>query len=277
MKRLFFMLMLFAASATAQTISYGDNPAAGAYLTVKDGTKIYYEVYGSGQPLVLLHGGLYGDISEYEKLIPALSKSHKVIAVETRGHAKSGIGKQPYTYQLMADDAYAVIRHLTADSVLLVGFSDGAVIAMDLAIRHPELVKKMVFAGGNISASAYRPTVMDDLKNLSGASLERDDPGFVKERKKLMPEPERWPDFVELLKHAWVNQVGVTYQQLKTIKCPVLIAAGDRDQYNPIESFLSIYKLLPHAQLAIIPNSDHIIFYRQPGLMEQLVIGFMGK
>jgi pimeloyl-ACP methyl ester carboxylesterase len=275
MKKLLFILLMFASPAMAQTMAYGNNPAAGNYLKMSDGTNIYYEVYGSGKPLVLLHGGLYGDISEYEKLIPALSKYYKVIAIGTRGHAKSEIGHIPYTYQMMAGDAYTVIRHITKDSILLLGFSDGAVQAMDLAIHHPDLVKKMVFAGGNVSAASYRPGEIEQLKLLSGSSLERDDPGFVRDRKKLMPEPQRWGEFVELLKHAWVNQVAFTDQQIKSITCPVIVTAGDRDQYNPIESFVRVYKLLPHAQLAIIPNSDHIIFYRQPELMEKIVLDFL--
>ncbi|AYL94872.1 alpha/beta fold hydrolase [Mucilaginibacter celer] len=276
MKRLLLMILIFiAVKAGAQTIAYGNNPAAGDYLKMNDGTKIYYEVYGSGKPLVLLHGGLYGEIAEYEKLIPVLSKKFMVIAIATRGHTKSEIGHQPYTYELMAEDAYSVINHITKDSVMLIGFSDGAVIAMNLTLRHPEMVKRMLFAGGNISAASYRPGEMDQLKKLSGASLEKDAPDFVRERKKLMPEPERWPEFVELLKHAWINQTTIIPVQLKSIKCPVLVVAGDRDQYNPVESFVAIYKLLPNAQLAIVPQSDHIIFYRQPALMETMVVGFL--
>ncbi|UOE46649.1 alpha/beta hydrolase [Mucilaginibacter sp. SMC90] len=278
MKKILMMLVLFAsATVRAQNVPYGNNPAAGNYVKVKDGTRIYYETYGTGKPLVLLHGGLYGEISEYENLIPVLSKNFMVIAIATRGHTKSEIGHKPYTYELMSDDAYAVIRQVTKDSVALIGFSDGAVTALDLTIRHPDMVKKLVFAGGSTSAASYRPGEMDELKQLSGASLERDIPDFVRERKKLMPEPERWGEFVELLKHAWISQTTVTPEQLKNIKCPVLVAAGDRDRYNSVESFVSIYKLLPLAQLAIIPNSDHIIFYRQPALMETMVMGFLMK
>jgi len=276
MKRLLLILLFFTVTrCMAQTTPYGNNAAAGSYLKMKDGTKIYYETYGSGKPLVLLHGGLYGEIAEYESLIPVLSKSFMVIAIATRGHTKSEIGHQPYTYGLMAEDAYTVINHVTKDSVMLIGFSDGAVTALNLTLNHPEMVKKLVFAGGNISALSYRPGEMEQLKQLSGASLERDAPDFVSERKKQMPEPNRWGEFVELLKLAWINQVTITPDQIKTIKCPVLVAAGDRDQYNSIESFVSIYKLLPKAQLAIIPGSDHIILYRQPALMETMLVGFL--
>ncbi len=107
-------------------VNYSNNPAAGHYQKMADGTAIYYEIYGSGQPLLLLHGGLFGDIGEYSRLIPQLAAHFKVIAMDTRGHAKSAIGHQPYTYDLMSGDAYAVLRNVSADSAVVIGFSDGA-------------------------------------------------------------------------------------------------------------------------------------------------------
>jgi pimeloyl-ACP methyl ester carboxylesterase len=175
----------------------------------------------------------------------------------------------------MTQDAYSVIKHETSDSTIVIGFSDGAVIAMTLTIAHPELVRKMIFAGGNVSLEDYRPGVWADLKNLTGKSIERDYPDFVKDRKKMMPQPDRWNDFVEKLKHAWLNQTKIEPAQLKTVKCPVLVVGGDRDQYNAPDNFLSVYKSLPNAALAIIPNSDHIVFYRRPDLMEDIVIPFV--
>ena len=271
-----FILTIVTKPVNAQTaVPYGNNPDAGHYLKMDDVTKIYYEVYGKGRPLVLLHGGLFGDISEYEKLIPRLSEHFKVIAIETRGHGKSEIGNTPFTYELMTQDAYTIIRHETSDSTMVIGFSDGAVIGMTLTIAHPELVRKMVFAGGNVSLEDYRPGVREELKNLTGKSMERDYPDFVKDRKKIMPQPERWDDFVEKLKHAWLNQAKIEPAQLQTVKCPVLVVGGDRDQYNAPGNFLSVYKLLPNASLAIIPNSDHIVFYRRPDLMEDIVMPFV--
>ena len=84
-----------------------------------------------------------------------------------------------------------------------------------------------------------------------------------------------WNDFVELLKQAWLNQVAIDSAQLQKITCPVLIAGGDKDQYNSVEGFVKQYRLIPHSSLAIIPNCDHIIFYRRPGLMEKLVMDFV--
>lgn len=271
------VILLIAKSVKAQQdgVQYGNNPNAAHYLKMADNTKIYYEVYGKGRPIVLLHGGLFGDISEYEKLIPKLSQHFRVIAIETRGHGRSEIGEQLFTYELMAHDAYTIIKHETSDSTIVIGFSDGAVIAITLTLAHPEMIRKMVFAGGNVSLGDYRQGVKENLKNLTGESMERDYPDFVKDRKKMMPQPERWDDFVEKLKNAWLNQTPVEAAQLKTIICPVMVVGGDRDQYNSINNFFNTYKLLPHASLAIIPNSDHIVFYRRPDLMENIIIPFI--
>ncbi|WP_259067551.1 alpha/beta fold hydrolase [Mucilaginibacter sp. X4EP1] len=269
------MLIAKPVKAQQDNVPYGNNPNAGHYLKMGDSTNIYYEVYGKGRPVVLLHGGLFGDISEYEKLIPKLSEHFRVIAIETRGHGRSEIGEQLFTYELMARDAYTVIKQETSDSTIVIGFSDGAVIAMTLTLAHPEIARKMVFAGGNLALRGYREGVKERLKNLTGESMERDYPDFVKDRKKVMPQPERWNDFVEKLKNAWLNQTPIEPSQLKTIKCPVMVVGGDRDQYNGIDNFFNTYKLLPHASLAIIPNSDHIVFFRRPDLMENIVIPFI--
>jgi len=265
----------FSVAQIGSNVEYGNNPANGHYLPMMDGTKIYNEVYGSGRPLILLHGGLFGDISEYEKLIRKLSEHFQVIAIETRGHGKSEIGHQLFTYELMAQDAYEIIKKTTNDSAIVIGFSDGAVTAMKLTISHPEMVRKLVFAGGNLSLGDYKPGVKENLEKITGKSIERDYPGFVNGRKKLMPDSSRWDDFVEKLKNAWFNQLNVQPFQLKNVKCPVLVVGGDSDQYNPIEGFVNVYKLLPNASLAIIPNSDHIVFYNYPHLMEDIVTNFI--
>ena len=274
---LFFIYLVFPFLANAQTneIPYGHNAATGHYQTMSDGTKIYYEIYGHGKPLVLLHGDLYGDISEYGKLIPVLQKSFKVIAIETRGHGKSWIGKHSFSYQLFADDATSIIHKEAADSAVIIGFSGGAVTGMLVTLQHPELVRKLVYIGGNQSAATEHPAEIKNLQSFSGDTVAKWDPNFVKERKALMPEPDRWNDFVEQMKHVWMTRGKVTDQQLKSIGCPVLIVGGDRDEHNPVSQFTSAYSSIKHADLAIIPGSDHIVLYREPELMERIIVEFV--
>src|SRR4051812_37449599 len=133
MKYLISLLLFLCASLmlTAQ-IPYGNNPSAGKYHTLKDGTKIYFEVYGKGKPFVLLHGGVYGYIDEFEPFISRLAEQHQVICIATRGHGKSEVGKAPFTWEQRADDAFQVIQSVTQDSIMLLGFSDGGYSAYKL-------------------------------------------------------------------------------------------------------------------------------------------------
>jgi pimeloyl-ACP methyl ester carboxylesterase len=200
----------------AGTISYGANPVAGHYLRVDD-TKIYYETYGTGgTPLVLLHGGLYGYIEEFGELIGELSKHRRVIAIATRGHGKSELGSKPFSYVLFASDAFAVIQHETGDKVDVLGFSDGAITSYLLTAAHPGLVRRLVAIGGPRGIADWTPSALAELKASKADDVERDSPQFVADRKKLMPAPQMWEEFVQRLTKMWMGPVNVTDEQLRS-------------------------------------------------------------
>jgi pimeloyl-ACP methyl ester carboxylesterase len=258
-----FAAMLILCSARAQskvqTISYGANPAAGHYLRVDD-ANIYYETYGSGgTPIVLLHGGLYGYIEEFGELIGELSKHRRVIAIATRGHGKSDLGTKPFSYALFANDAFTVIRHETGEKVDVLGFSDGAVTSYALASAHPELIRRLVAIGGPRKFTDWTPNAQTEFRSAKPSDVEKDSPQFVSERKKLMPQPERWLEFNEKLNAMWAGPVYVTDEQIQSIKIPTLIVAGDHDPYNQIPKFVELYQLLPKGELAIIPGCGHVV------------------
>jgi pimeloyl-ACP methyl ester carboxylesterase len=240
-------------------VAYGANPAAGHYLQVDD-AKLYYEVYGSGgTPLVLLHGGLYGYIEEFGDLIQELSKHRRVIAIATRGHGKSEVGSQPFSYKLFAHDAYTIIRHETKEKVDVLGFSDGAVTSYTLTAAHPELVRRLVAIGGPRKLADWTAKAQEELKASKPSDVERDSRQFVAERKKLMPAPEKWDDFVQRLTVMWLGPVYVTDAQIRSIHAPTLIIAGDHDPYNQTQKFVELYQLLPDGQLAMIPGCGHVV------------------
>jgi pimeloyl-ACP methyl ester carboxylesterase len=243
----------------AGKIPYGANPAAGHYLQVSD-AKIYYETYGSGgTPLVLLHGGLYGYIEEFGELIQEVSKHRRVIAIATRGHGKSELGAQTFSYALFAQDAFAVIRHETMEKVDVLGFSDGAVNSYTLTAAHPELVRRLVAIGGPRALADWTAQAQAELRASKPGDAERDSPQFVAQRKKLMPAPEKWDEFVQRLTTMWLGPVYVTDAQIRSIKAPTLIIAGDHDPYNQTEKFVELYHLLPDGELAIIPGCGHVV------------------
>lgn len=240
-------------------ILYGANPSAGHYLQVDD-AKIYYETYGSGgTPLVLLHGGLYGYIEEFGNVIQQMSKHRRVIAIATRGHGRSELGTKPFSYTLFANDAFAVIRHETRGKVDVLGFSDGAVISYTLTTAHPELVRRLVAIGGPRKFADWAPDAQTEFKNAKPGDVERNSPQFVADRKKLMPEPERWQEFVERLNAMESGPVYVTDDQIRSIKVPTLIVAGDHDPYNQTAKFVELFHLLTSGELAIIPGCGHVV------------------
>jgi pimeloyl-ACP methyl ester carboxylesterase len=173
-----------------QNIPYGDNPVAGRYLNVGD-AKLYYEVYGIGSPILLLHGDTFGYIDEFSEYIPLLAKHFRVIAVGMRGHGKSELGTKPYSYKLFAEDAVSILKNETKDSVTVVGFSAGAITAYYLTAYYPEKVKKTVVLAGLLDSTGYRPTALEELKHLTGDDCEKMLPDLVKSRKALMPDPTR--------------------------------------------------------------------------------------
>jgi pimeloyl-ACP methyl ester carboxylesterase len=260
----------------AQNEGYGSNDKAGHYLNVGD-AKIYYEAYGQGRPIILLHGGLYGYIDEYKDYIPTLSQHFKVIAIALRGHGKSEIGTKPISYKLFADDVIAVLKKESNDSAAVIGFSDGGITAYVLAAEYQSNIYKVVAIGGGLSLSGYSPGGMNWLNKFTPENVEKEDPNFVSERKKMMPQPQRWIEFLEKMKVVWTEPIWVSPEKAKGIKCPVLTIGGDRDYFLTTEQFVKIYKSIPNSQLAIIPNSGHIESMTNPFVFNDIILPFLMK
>ncbi len=251
-----FILFFISYSLYSQTpVPYGNNPAAGHYFNVGD-AKLYYEVYGKGQPVVLLHGGVYGYIDEFEPFLNKLVGSYQVICIATRGHGKSEIGNAPYTYNQRAEDAYKVIRSITKDSVLVLGFSDGAFAGLKLAALHPELVKKLIAIG----AGDYPLSNKREKYNYTPEGLMKSDSSFFSGRLALMPEPKRWGECLSKCNKMY-NEDFVSMETFQKIRCPSLIMAGDRDDGNSPENIVKCYKAIHNAQLAMIAGCWHVVFY----------------
>lgn len=271
---LLFALLIVGQISFGQTIPYGNNPKAGKYINVGD-AKLYYEVYGSGRPLLLLHGDTLGYISEFDQYIPLLAKHFRVIAIAMRGHGKSEIGTKEYSYKLFAEDALAILKKENVDSVTVVGFSAGAITTYYLAAYYPEKVKKAVAMGGAIDTSGYRPGVIEELKKYTGDDFKKMLPDLVKSRKKLMPKPNSYNELIEKLKTSWLQPVYVEKEKVAAIKCSVLTVAGDRDDYMQTEEFVRIYKLIPNSQLAIIPNCSHVGLILDAKMFSAVVMPFL--
>ncbi|WP_395066274.1 alpha/beta fold hydrolase [Flavobacterium sp.] len=257
-------------TTNTSAIPYGNNAKAGHYVTV-DNTKIYYEIYGKGEPFVLLHGGINGSTYEMKSFIDSLSKKYQVIAISTRGHGKSEIGTIDHTYKQKANDALAVINKVTKDSVIVLGFSDGGYTGYQLASLFPQKVKKMIIIGA-AQHSLGTPKI-----NFNVAQAMQMDSLYWKQQLSIMPEPKRLQEMFDKVIDEYNNHLVVDKNVLETIKCPVLLMAGDHDFYVTIDNISNAYKMIPKAQLSIIPNSGHTAFIQKFDVVWTAVNSFLNE
>jgi pimeloyl-ACP methyl ester carboxylesterase len=243
-----FLLLLavlqFGHVAAAQpAISYGNNPAAGHYQLVR-GVKLYYETYGQGQPLLLIHGN--GDnISAWAKNIPYFAQRYRVIAVDSRAHGKSVDASDSLSFEMMADDFAGLLTSLRIDSAYVMGWSDGGINALVLAMRHPEKVKRLVATGANLwpDSTALMPGLWRQQQR-----------GYQENRNVKFTDAKRKNDWKVFCLD--VFQPNIPLSALRRVQVPAFIIAGDRDVIRP-EHTVAIYRSLPRAWLWIIPGSGH--------------------
>lgn len=234
---------------------YGNNPSAGHYVQAGD-ARIYYEVYGEGRPVVVLHGGGVGCTYEMGEFVDSLVARHcQVIAVSTRGHGKSEIGHEPISHEQRARDVLAVMDDaLPGRAAAVLGFSDGAYTGYKLAAMFPDRVERLVAIGAGENVPALRRIVPSRVEDML-----QTDPSFMKAQLALMPEPERlqsyWDQFYE-----FYNRLVVSKELLGSIRCPVLVMAGELDPNAPLATVIAAYQMIPHSQLAIIANAGHPAF-----------------
>ena len=231
---------------------YGNNTAVGKYLKVDD-INIYYEIYGDGKTVIVLHGGGVGTPYEMGKIIDKLRKNYRVVVISTRGHGRSEIGTKPLTYEQKANDIIAVVKKVSDEPVEIIGFSDGAYTAYKIASMYPNNVEKIVAIGaGSLKKGYFSGT-------LKVTDMEKFDKQFIEQQKKIMPEPERLQEFWDNYMKFW-NEMEVGKELFSSIQCPVLLIAGDEDDHAPIITMLEAHQFIPNSRLCIIPKAWHSCF-----------------
>lgn len=273
MKNLVFILFAFLLvscnNQTKNQVNYGSNQTAGKYADVND-IKVYYEIYGEGDPILLLHGNS-GSIKTMESLIPELSKHFKVIAVDSRAQGRSTDSNKDITYALMASDMKELIDKLKLGSVYIAGWSDGGNIGLELAFAHPEKVRKLITFGANFTWENF-------LAPPDSVTMDPNDPLIVKvspffqEYKAGMDKIT--PEIKKKLSALIEKFPNLTEEQLTQIKTPVLVVVGDHDLIK-IDHTVTLFKKLPHAQLFIVPGASHAVVIEQPELINSEIIKFL--
>ena len=218
-----------------------------------NGLQMYYEIHGEGEPLVLLHGGPTTIDTSFGLMIPTLAQHRRLIAIEQQGHGHTADIERPMTFAQMADDTAALLRHLGVERADFFGYSDGGNVALGVAIRHPEMVRKFAIAGTHFENEGMTPGMVDILK-----SIGPDDLGPLKDAyEQVAPRPGDWPTLVKKVMQMGVEFPGWRRDDLRMVRAPALVAIGDADVIRP-EHAAELARLLPHAHLAVLPATDHV-------------------
>lgn len=257
------------------SLEYGSNTSVGKYIPIDD-VKLYYEVYGEGQPLILLHGN-GSSIGSFSNQIPALSSKYKVYAIDSRAQGRSSDSTKELSYKLMADDIASFIKTLSLSQVNIVGWSDGGNIGIELAFAYPELVNKVVTIGANYNHENF-------LAEVDRFEMEKDDPLIVKTAdwvrlnhnslERLSSNPAKLPIIRKKLAKLMEKYPNFTVDSLKKIQTPFLVIASDHDIIT-IDHSVSLYKHLPNAYLFIVPNASHLSLAEFPNLINGEIIRFL--
>jgi len=234
-----------------------------------NGISIHYAIYGHGSPVIFLHGGL-ANTDYWGKQVPAVAAHHMVILMDSRGHGRSTRDARPYGYDLMADDVVALLDYLKIPKADVVGWSDGGILGIDLALRHKERVGK-VFA---FAANTVTSGVIDGVeKNPTFAAyIARAGHEYAKQS----ATPGEYQAFVDQISKMWAEQPNWTDAQLQSIDTPVLVVDGDHDEAIKREHTEYIAATIPHAGLLILPNVSHFAFLQDPAQFNFAILHFLG-
>jgi len=249
-----FTLCSFGQDQTA--IKYGSNNAAGNYKRI-NGINMYYETYGSGKPLIFLHGN-GGSIYSSRAKIDYFKQFFKVIAIDSRGHGKSvDTTTKMLTYTQMANDIKVLLDSLGIDSANISGQSDGGILGLLIAINYPSKISKLAAFGANLFPG--KKAIVDEIENIVRDTL-RVTKDFNRRR------------LYSLLEY----QPNITEKELKTIKCPVLIMSGDRDVIR-LEHSIKIFYNIENSNFFVMPGATHFGSYEKPELFNLVLMEFLNK
>jgi pimeloyl-ACP methyl ester carboxylesterase len=234
-----------------------------------NGIKIHYAIYGEGSPVIFLHGGL-ANTDYWGNQVPAVAAHHTVILMDSRGHGRSTRDARPYGYDLMADDVVALMDVLKIPKADVVGWSDGGILGLDLAMRHKDRVGK-VFA---FAANTVTSGVVEGVEKNPTFAAYIDRAGH--EYSEHSATPKEYDAFVDQISKMWADQPNWTDDQLKAIDTPILVVDGDHDEAIKRPHTEYIAATIPHAGLLILPNASHFAFLQDPDQFNFAILHFLG-
>jgi pimeloyl-ACP methyl ester carboxylesterase len=231
-------------------------PETSGYAPV-NGIEMFYQVFGQGEPVLLIHGGLgHGDI--WSAQVANLAKDHRVLVADSRGHGRSTRNAEPFGYDLMASDYLALLDYLKVDRTAIVGWSDGGIIGLDIAMTHPERLTRLFAQAANVTTDGVDPGVLVD--KTFGAYIERSGRDYAR----LSRTPGEYDAFVEQISRMWGSQPAWTKEQLGKITVPTAIVVGDHDEAIKRAHTEYMASVIPGATLVVLPDTSHFAMLQDP-------------
>jgi pimeloyl-ACP methyl ester carboxylesterase len=246
-------------------------PAASAGYVAHDGARIYYRTFGAGRPVLLLHGG-FANGDYWGDQVPALTRAgYEAILIDSRGHGRSSRDDRPYTYELMASDVVAVMDRLRLQKAAVVGWSDGAIIGLVMAIHDPERLTRVFAFAANMDPSGVKP---DTETNPTFARFER---RAAKEYAELSPTPKDFAAFQKAIETMWATEPNYDAATLAKIPTPVAIVDGDHDEAIKRAHTEYLARVIPGAKLTILPGVSHFAMLQAPAEFDAAMLKFLAE
>jgi pimeloyl-ACP methyl ester carboxylesterase len=237
-------------------------------------SRIYYETTGTSEPLLLLHGG-FGTVEDFGSQTPELAKHFKVVAFERPGHGHTADTVEPFSFAAMSAYTVDFIEALKLGPTNLVGWSDGAITALLVAISRPGLVKRLVCVSGLFDANAQSGEDLNWIRSLTPESFRKSMAALVRRYDEISPDgPAHFPVVLEKTKMLWLNEPKIAKEELAKISTPTMVMAGDRDAI-PLEHTLELFRSLKGAQLCIVPGTTHFLLSEKPDMVNRAILDFL--
>jgi len=251
-------------------VTVWSRPKPGAYHADVNGIRMYYEVHGRGRPLLLLHGGT-GNGQQFAHQIPAFRKRFQLIVPDLRAQGRSADGPGPLSYHLMAEDVVALMDRLHIRRADVLGWSDGGIVGLDIAIHHPKRVRRLVTFGAN-----FRPDGLNaaDARGIAAATPDSLGPGTRAAYEELAPDPSHYEAAMEKILAMWRTEPNFTLEQLGSIRARTLVCAGENDLIRR-EHTEELARAIPRARLWIVPGGTHSVLLEQPEVVNRKVRRFL--
>jgi pimeloyl-ACP methyl ester carboxylesterase len=241
-----------------------------------NGLHMYYEDCGDGSPLVLLHGGMMSIELSFADLIPELAMRHRVIALEAQGHGRTADIDRPITPAALASDVVGLLDHLGLERAHVLGHSQGAATALELAVSYPDRLRSVVPASASVRMEGIHEDLTDPALQATSTRMptQQDFVAMQEVYARLSPHPDHFNDFLASLSQSAADLQGWSDEQLAAITAPVLLVLGDRD-FTTVEHGALMLELIPGSSLAVLPGTTHMDVTRRRDLLLPMLAAFL--